>query len=161
MFLKNQEIFLSKGYDVDNGRSKSTNSRAFRDLSSFLELTHLLPYYWGVWVFQAQFMVYIKSKIQIVVVLRCMGMQAKEAINIYLIQVGLASSVHQFVPFGSRHSSIFARNCKIIIPFDIQPIIGLVIIAGLIIGVVTSILFGLLSYWIEKSKSPLRHSFWI
>jgi putative ABC transport system permease protein len=102
--------------------------------------------------------VYIKSKIQIVAVLRCMGMQAKEAINIYLIQVGFFGLIGASIGclLGVIIHLYLPEIAKSFIPFDIQPTIHWpAIIAGLVIGVVTSILFGLLSLIGLRKVSPL------
>ena len=159
VFEKSRNILEQAGYDVDNVEDrKAQTGRAFRDLSSFLELIAFAALLLGCLGVSSSIYVYIKSKIQIVAVLRCMGMQAKEAINIYLIQVGFFGLIGASIGclLGVVIHLYLPEIAKSFIPFDIQPTIYWpAIIAGLIIGVVTSILFGLLSLIGLRKVSPL------
>ena len=159
VFEESRNILEEAGYDVDNVEDrKAQTGRAFRDLSSFLELIAFAALLLGCLGVSSSIYVYIKSKVQIVAVLRCMGMQAKEAINIYLVQVSFFGLIGASIGclLGVVIHLYLPEIAKSFIPFDIRPTTYWpAIIAGLIIGIVTSILFGLLSLIGLRKISPL------
>ena len=159
VFEESRNILEEAGYDVDNVEDrKAQTGRAFRDLSSFLELIAFAALLLGCLGVSSSIYVYIKSKVQIVAVLRCMGMQAKEAINIYLVQVSFFGLIGASIGclLGVVIHLYLPEIAKSFIPFDIRPTTYWpAIIAGLIIGIITSILFGLLSLIGLRKISPL------
>jgi putative ABC transport system permease protein len=159
VYAQSRDIVEAAGFDVDNveDRKKQTG-RAFRDLSSFLELIAFAALLLGCLGVSSSIYVYIKGKIQIVAVLRCMGMQARHAINIYLIQVGIFGFIGAVMGclIGVAIHLFLPEIAKSFIPFEINPTIYWpAIAAGLVIGVVISILFGLLSLIGLRKVSPL------
>ncbi len=149
----------SAGFDVDTVEDeKEQTGRSFRDLSGFLELVAFTALLLGCLGVASSIYVYVKSKTQTVAVLRCLGMKAHQAINIYLIQVaafgligavigcGIGVSIHLLLPVITQE----------FVPVDITPTIYWpAIAAGLFIGIIISILFGLLSLVSLRKISPL------
>ena len=147
------------GFDVDTVEErKDETGDAFRDLSNYLELIAYTALLLGCLGVASAIYVYMKSKIQAVAVLRCLGMKAFQAVSIFIIQVagfGLIGSIigclmgiaiHLFLP-GIVESFL---------PISITPsLYWPAILSGLVIGVVVSVLFGLLSMVGLRNVSPL------
>ncbi len=154
-----RDLAEGSGYDVDTIEDrKEETGRSFRDLSSFLELIAFTALLLGCLGVASSIYVYVKGKVQAVAVLRCLGMKATQAINIYLVQVasfGLIGSligctigviIHLFLPEVTRE----------FVPIDLTPTIYWpAILAGVLIGIVISVLFGLLSLVGLRRVSPL------
>jgi putative ABC transport system permease protein len=149
----------SSGYDVETiEERKNETGEAFRDLSSFLEVIAFAALLLGCLGVASSIYVYSRGKIQTVAVLRCLGLKARQAINIFLIQImsfGLIGAVigsslgvvmHVFLP-GIVNEFI---------PINVEPTIYWpAIISGIAIGLCISLLFGLLSLVGLRRISPL------
>jgi putative ABC transport system permease protein len=147
------------GFDVDTVEErKNETGNAFKDLANFLELIAYTALLLGCLGVASAIYVYMKSKIQAVAVLRCLGMKSHQAVSIYILQVagfGLIGSllgcvmgvvIHLFLP----------EVVKSFLPVEIQPsLYWPAIVTGLIIGVIVSVLFGLLSMVGLRRVSPL------
>ncbi len=149
----------SLGYDVDTIEEKKDDTgRAFRDLSSFLELIAFTALLLGCLGVASSIYVYVKSKVPSVAVLRCLGMKASQAISIYLIQVaifGLIGSVIGCI-IGVVIHLYLPEITKAFIPIDITPVIYWpAIYVGVLLGIIISVLFGLLSLVGLRKVSPL------
>ncbi|MEP1095415.1 MAG: FtsX-like permease family protein [Cyclobacteriaceae bacterium] len=147
------------GFDVDTIEDKKDETgRAFKDLSAFLELIAFTALLLGCLGVASSIYVYVKSKVQAVSVLRCLGMKASQAINIYLLQVaffGLIGSVIGCI-IGVAIHLYLPEVTKSFIPIDITPkIYWPAIYVGVLMGVVISVLFGLLSLVGLRKISPL------
>ena len=149
----------SKGYDVETiEERKEETGQAFSNLSNFLELVAFTALMLGCLGVASAIYVYVKSKVQIVAVLRCLGMRANQAIGIYLIQVtgfGLLGAalgsmlgfvLHMYLPSVVKDFVPIA-----ITPTPYWPAIWI----GLILGILISLLFGLLSLVSLRKISPL------
>lgn len=147
------------GFDVDTIQDeKEQTGRSFRDLSSFLELVAFVALLLGSIGVASSIYVYTKSKIRTVAVLRCLGMKSNQAISIYLLQVGIFGLIGAFI--GSIGGLAIHMYLPVVVqdfvPVDISPTpYWPAVIAGLVIGVIISILFGLLSLVSLRNISPL------
>lgn len=147
------------GFDVDTIQDrKEETGRAFTDLSSFLELIAFTALLLGCLGVASSIYVYVKSKVQSVAVLRCLGMKANQAINIYLLQVaffGLIGSIIGCV-LGVIIHLYLPEVTKSFIPIEITPTIYWpALYIGVILGIAISVLFGLLSLVGLRKVSPL------
>jgi len=147
------------GYDVDTieDRKRETGS-AFRDLSAFLELIAFVALLLGSLGVASSIYVYTKSKIQTVAVLRCLGMKARQAISIYLIQVGIFGFIGAAI--GCAIGVLIHLGLPVVvqdfIPIELNPTFYWpAVAAGLLIGILISVLFGLLSLVSLRNISPL------
>ncbi len=159
LWSKTVEQSESYGYDVDTVEEEKENAgQAFRDLSAFLELIAFTALLLGCLGVASSIYVYVKSKVQAVAVLRCLGMKASQAINIYLLQVaffGLIGSVIGSIVGVVIHLYL-PEITKAFIPIDITPVIYWpAILIGVLLGVIISVLFGLLSLVGLRKISPL------
>lgn len=149
----------AEGFDVDTIQDrKEETGRAFTDLSSFLELIAFTALLLGCLGVASSIYVYVKSKVQSVAILRCMGMKASQAINIYLIQVaffGLIGSIVGCI-LGVIIHLYLPEVTKSFVPIEITPTIYWpALYIGVILGVAISVLFGLLSLVGLRKVSPL------
>ncbi len=149
----------SKGYDVETiEERKRETGQAFSNLSNFLELVAFTALLLGCLGVASSIHVYVKSKVQSVAVLRCLGMKAQQAISIFLIQVvsfGFIGSVigsllglglHLFLP----------SVVKDFVPIELDPVpYWPAVIVGIVLGILISFLFGLLSLISLRQISPL------
>ncbi len=149
----------SMGFDVDTVEDrKEQTGRSFRDLSAFLELIAFTALLLGCLGVASSIYVYARSKVPIVAVLRCLGMKAKQAINIYLIQVMLFGLIGSLIGcgIGLLIHFLLPLVTKEFVPIELTPTIHWpAVIAGIVIGVVISGLFGLLSLVGLRKISPL------
>lgn len=158
-WVKLSEITESKGYDVETiEEEKEETGEAFSNLSSFLELVAFAALLLGCLGVSSAIYVYARSKVQSVAVLRCLGMRSWDAVGIYLIQVvlfgligaGIGSAlgmiIHYFLP----------TIAKDFLPVSLDPVpYWPALLMGLAIGMVVSLLFGLLSLVGLRNISPL------
>jgi putative ABC transport system permease protein len=147
------------GFDVDTVQErKDDTGNAFKDLSNFLELIAYTALLLGCLGVASAIYVYMKSKIQTVAVLRCLGMKAFQAVSIFIYQVagfGLIGSVLGCL-MGVGIHMLLPGIVQSFLPIDLTPTIYWpAIISGLFIGVIVSVLFGLLSMVSLRRVSPL------
>ncbi|MFZ9044515.1 MAG: ABC transporter permease [Cyclobacteriaceae bacterium] len=147
------------GFDVDTVQErKEDTGSAFRDLSNFLELIAYTALLLGCLGVASAIYVYMKSKIQTVAVLRCLGMKAFQAVSIFIYQVagfGLIGSVLGCM-MGVGIHMLLPDIVQSFLPIDLNPTIYWpAIISGLLIGVTVSVLFGMLSMVTLRRVSPL------
>ncbi|MFK7954384.1 MAG: ABC transporter permease [Ekhidna sp.] len=153
------EYTESRGFDVETvEEEKEETGEAFGNLSNFLELVAFTALLLGCLGVASSMYVYAKSKVQSVAVLRCLGMKAKQAVGVYLIQVTL------FGFFGALIGSVIGLGIhmylptvvKDFLPIDLNPVPYWPALAvGVVIGIVISLLFGLLSLVGLRKVSPL------
>lgn len=154
------ELTDRQGYDIDDiEETKEDTGRAFRDLSSFLELVAFTALLLGCIGVASSMYVYTKEKSGIVAILRCLGMKAHQAISIYLIQVaafGLIGSVIGSL-IGLALHLYLPVLVKDFIPVEITPSFSwLSVLSGIGIGVVVSVLFALISLVSLRKVSPIQ-----
>lgn len=149
----------SQGFDVETvEEEKQETGEDFENLSNFLELVAFTALLLGCLGVSSSIYVYAKSKVQSVAVLRCLGMKASQAVSIFLIQVSL------FGFLGSLIGSGLGLVIHLYLPTVVQDFIPIdlaptpywpALVIGVVLGVVISLLFGLLSLISLRRISPL------
>ncbi|WP_424961732.1 ABC transporter permease [Ekhidna sp.] len=149
----------SKGYDVETvEEEKRETGEDFENLANFLELVAFTALLLGCLGVASAIYVYAKSKVQAVAVLRCLGMKAKQAVRVYLIQVTLFGFI------GSIIGSLLGLAIHLYLPVVVQDFLPIdlvpqpywpALVVGVLIGIVISLLFGLLSLIGLRKISPL------
>lgn len=149
----------SKGYDVETvEEEKRETGKAFSNLSHFLELVAFTALLLGCLGVASSIYVYAKSKTQTVAVLRCLGMKAKQAVGIYLIQVSAFGWIGALVGsvLGILIHLYLPEIVKDFLPIELKPVTYWpALLIGLLMGIVISLLFGLLSLIGLRNISPL------
>ncbi|WP_370089665.1 ABC transporter permease [Ekhidna sp.] len=149
----------SKGYDVETvEEEKQETGEDFENLSDFLELVAFTALLLGCLGVASSIYVYAKSKIQSVAVLRCLGMKARQAVSVYLIQVTLFGFIGALIGsiLGLAIHLYLPAVVQDFLPIDIEPTpYWPALFVGVLIGIVISLLFGLLSLVGLRNISPL------
>lgn len=149
----------SKGYDVETiAEEKQETGDDFRNLSNFLELVAFVALLLGCLGVASAIYVYSKSKVQAVAVLRCLGMKAWQAVGVYLIQVTLFGLIGALVGslLGMAIHLYLPTVVKDFLPIDLTPTpYWPALFVGILIGIIISLLFGLLSLIGLRNVSPL------
>lgn len=138
---------------------KRSTSRAFSYLNDFLALAGFVALLLGCIGVGSAIHVYISEKIQAISTLRCLGLKAREAFLIYLIQItfiGLAGAIAG-AALGTGIQFILPALLKDFLPvaFNVQ-VSWSAITQGIITGVGVAVLFALPSLLGVRRISPLN-----
>lgn len=138
---------------------KEDTGRSFRDLTRFLSLVGFIALLLGCVGVASSIHIYIKEKLNSIAILRCLGVKAKQAFLIYLIQIsgigligsilgaGLGAVIQQFLPIV----------LKDFLPFELATELSFSAIGqGIVLGLIISNLFALLSLISIRKISPLN-----
>ena len=144
-------------YETVESRKKKTG-RAFDDFTRFLTLTGFIALLLGCIGVTGAIHIYIREKIRSVAILRCLGVKARQAFLIYLIQVaviGLAGSLIG-VAAGVGIQRILPGVFKDFLPFAITMTVSWRAIGqGMTVGLGMSVLSALLPLVSIRNISPL------
>lgn len=149
-----------EGLDIETVASrKEQTGKSFRDMSRFLALSGFIALLLGCIGVGSAIHVYIQEKLSAIATLRCMGLKARHAFFIYLIQlsfIGLIGAILGAV-LGSLIQFLLPMVLKDFLPIDITmqlswPAIG----QGILLGLIISILFALPSLLAVRKISPLN-----
>ena len=159
--VKNIEHRLdANGFNYDTVESeKEDTGRSFRDLTNYLEIVGMIALLLGCIGVSSAIHIYVREKIGIIAILRCLGAKSSDAFLIFLIQItcigvccsligaALGTLIQQFLPYLIQD----------LIPFKIEstfswPSIG----QGIAVGIIISILFALLPLVSVRNISPLN-----
>jgi putative ABC transport system permease protein len=152
---------LDKGglhYETVQTRKENTG-RAFSDLNRFLSLVGFIALLLGCIGVASSTQIYVREKVASIAILRCLGVKAFEAFLIYLIQIagiGFIGSVAG-AALGSAVQYVLPLVLKDFLPFDITVSISwLAFGQGVVLGIIISVLFALLSLISIRKVSPLN-----
>jgi len=144
-------------YETVDSRKRQMN-RGFGDLTQFLTLISFIALLLGCVGVGSSVNIYIKEKIMDVAVLRCLGLKARQAFFVYLIQVvgiGLIGSVAGAV-LGVAIQQVLPAVLKDILPMQTSFHVSWPAVAeGVIVGLVVSLLFALLPLLSIRRISPM------
>lgn len=148
---------LSLRYDTVEEKKNDT-SRAFANLSEFLNLVGFVALLLGCVGVASAVHIYIREKIDTVAVLRCLGATGSQAFLIFLIQIGgmgfLGSVAGALL--GSQIQTILPAVLRDFLPFKANFGISVsAILEGIGVGVIISMLFALLPLLAIRRVSPL------
>ncbi len=159
--LKKLEKFLDKeGLDTETVASKKESTgRSFRDVSRFLALSGFIALLLGCIGVGSAIHVYIGEKLSSIATLRCLGLKAREAFLIYLIQIVCIGFIGAILgsALGTIIQFILPVVLKDFIPVELHMQISWVSISqGVLLGLIISVLFALPSLLSVRSISPLN-----
>lgn len=138
---------------------KESTGRAFRNLNQFLALSGFIALLLGCIGVGTSIQVYIKEKLGTIATLRCLGLKAREAFLIYLIQVAviglLGAAAGAFL--GTALQFLLPLILKDFIPVELSMGISWAAIGqGLATGLIIAVLFALPSLISVRNISPLN-----
>ena len=151
--------FDSLKLDLDTVESRKRSlGRTFGNLTSFLNLVGFIALLLGGVGIASSIHVYIKGKVNTVAVLRCLGVQTKQALGIYAVQaaaMGFAGAAAGSL-IGVMVQVFLPKVLNEFLPVDITfgvslPAIGL----GMLIGITITALFALQPLVAIRNVSPL------
>ena len=155
-----EPVLEKEGIDYETVQSQKEDSlRSFSDVTRFLSLVAFVALLLGCIGVASAIHIYVKEKINTIAVLRCLGVKAKQAFIIYLIQItgiGFIGSVIGVV-VGTIIQQFLPLLLKDFLPVKVSPNISwLAIGQGILLGIIISILFALLPLVSIRKISPLN-----
>ena len=159
--LKNIEpSFKKEGLEIETVASKKEETgRSFKDMSRFLALSGFIALLLGCIGVGSAIHVYIQEKLSTIATLRCLGLKARAAFLIYLIQItgiGLIGAVLGAI-LGTLIQFLLPIVLKDFLPVEItMQISWLAVSQGIILGLIISVLFALPSLLGVRKISPLN-----
>lgn len=159
--LKKIEVpFEKEGLDIETVASKKESTgRSFRDMSRFLALAGFIALLLGCIGVGSAIHVYIQEKLSTIATLRCLGLKARAAFLIYLIQISCIGLVGAVLgaALGTGIQFLLPVVLKDFLPIEISMQISWLAVAqGVILGLLISILFALPSLLGVRRISPLN-----
>lgn len=158
--LKKLDPILEKeGLSVDTVESKKAETgRSFNDMSRFLALSGFIALLLGCIGVGSAIHVYIQEKLSAIATLRCLGLKARDAFLIYLIQITMMGSIGAIL--GAALGTLIQFSLPIVLkdflPISLNMQISwLSIIQGIGLGLIISVLFALPSLLSVRKISPL------
>ncbi|WP_223815750.1 ABC transporter permease [Adhaeribacter rhizoryzae] len=139
--------------------TKENTGRSFADLTRFLTLVAFIALLLGCIGVASAIHIYMREKVASIAVLRCLGIKAKQAFLIYLIQIvgiGLLGSL-----IGAALGTLVQRALPAVLgdflPIEITMATSWAAIGqGVALGVIISLLFALLPLVSVRNISPLN-----
>jgi putative ABC transport system permease protein len=146
------------GHETIEERKKSTGE-TFANLTNFLNLVAFVALLLGCVGVASAVHIYVKEKIAVVSLLRCLGVTGMQAFQIYLYQIlvmGLIGSLIGAV-LGSLMQGYLPQLLKDFIPLSMEVSFSWQSLGeGILLGTSISILFALLPLLSVRNVSPLR-----
>ncbi|OEK07239.1 ABC transporter permease [Roseivirga misakiensis] len=137
---------------------KEDTGRTFEDLADFLNLVAFVALLLGCVGVASAVHIYIKEKIRLVAILRCLGASGKDAFYIYLTQIGIFGLLGSVLGAlaGTFIQTILPRIFAEFLPVDVTIALSWTsIIGGVVTGLFMSILFALSPLVSIRKASPL------
>ena len=149
-----------EGLDIETVASKKEQTgRSFSDMSRFLALAGFIALLLGCIGVGSAIHVYIQEKLSAIATLRCLGLKARHAFLIYLIQIsfiGLIGAILGAI-LGTLIQFLLPIVLKDFLPITISMQVSWLAIAqGILLGLIISVLFALPSLLAVRKISPLN-----
>ena len=150
----------AEGLDYETIESqKRDTGRSFEDLTRFLGLVGFIALLLGCIGVASAVHIYVREKINMIAILRCLGTKASQAFWIFLIQIigiGIIGSI-----LGALLGTVIQQFLPILLedflPVKIATSISwLAIVQGIALGIIISVLFALLPLVSIRNISPLN-----
>lgn len=160
-WVKKQDSKLEKeGFDADTVESrKEQTGRSFKDVNRFLALSGFIALLLGCVGVGSAIHVYIQEKLEAIATLRCLGLKARHAFFIYVIQVffiGLIAAVLGAV-LGTGIQFLLPWVLKDFLPIELSMQVSWSAVGqGILLGLIISVLFALPSLLSVRKISPLN-----
>jgi putative ABC transport system permease protein len=132
---------------------------AFSNLNNFLNIVALISLLLACIGVASSVLIYVKTKVQSIAILRCLGMKAEEAFMVYFLQIiSLGTlSVIIGVILGSVIQVILPIVLKSFLPYEVNMSVSPVaMIKGFVMGVLITSLFALGPLLSIRKVTPLR-----
>ncbi len=155
-----EPIAEKEGLDLDTVESKKAETgRSFRDMSRFMALSGFIALLLGCIGVGSAIHVYIQEKLGAIATLRCLGLKARDAFLIYLMQISIIGLIGAVIGaiLGTLVQFLLPIVLKDFLPVTITMQISWTAIAqGIALGLIISVLFALPSLLAVRKISPLN-----
>lgn len=156
----NKETFRSAGFRLRTVEGQKENlSEAFSRLNEFLNLVALISLLLACIGVASSVMIYVRSKLSNIAILRCIGMTGEEAFFVYFLQISVLGGISVLLgaALGSIIQVLLPIILKSFLPFEVAMSISLrAIIVGVVVGLLITLLFALAPMLAIRKVSPLR-----
>lgn len=132
---------------------------AFSNLNNFLNIVALISLLLACIGVASSVLIYVKTKVQSIAILRCLGMKGEEAFMVYFLQIFVLGtlSVLVGVAIGSIIQVILPIVLKGFLPYEVNMTISSnAIIKGAIMGILSTTLFALGPLLSVRNVTPLK-----
>ena len=155
-----KKMFRDESMRVTTVEERRENlEETFSALNNFLNLVALISLLLACIGVASSVLIYIKTKIQSIAILRCLGMKEEEAFMVYFLQIFLLGIISVIIGsiIGSMIQVILPIILKGFLPIEVNMSISWPsIIKGLIMGIVITTLFALGPLLGVRKISPLK-----
>ena len=132
---------------------------AFSNLNNFLNIVALISLLLACIGVASSVLIYVKSKVQSIAILRCLGMKGAEAFMVYFLQIFVLGvlSVIVGIAIGSIIQIILPIVLKGFLPYEVNMTISSsAIIKGFLMGIISTTLFALGPLLSVRNITPLK-----
>ena len=132
---------------------------AFSNLNNFLNIVALISLLLACIGVASSVLIYVKTKVQSIAILRCLGMKGEEAFMVYFLQIFVLGllSVMVGVAIGSIIQVILPIVLKGFLPYEVNMTISTsAIIKGMLMGIISTTLFAIGPLLSVRNITPLK-----
>ncbi len=145
-------------YDTIDSQKEDTG-RAFDDLTQFLSLVAFIALLLGCIGVASAIHIYVKEKIQMVAILRCLGASSSQAFWIFLIQICAVGFIGSLIgaALGVAIQQLMPFLLNDLLPIEITtPVSWTAVLQGVAVGILISLLFAMMPLVSVRKISPLN-----
>lgn len=154
------KMFRDESYRIRTVEDQRENlEEAFSSLNNFLNLVALISLLLACIGVASSVLIYIKTKIQSIAILRCLGMKGEEAFTVYFLQIFVLGvvSVTLGVAIGSIIQVVLPIILKGFLPIEVNMSISWIsVLKGFVMGIVITTLFALGPLLGIRNITPLK-----
>ncbi len=155
-----RERFRNSAIRVTTVEDQRENlERAFSNLNDFLNIVALISLLLACISVASSVLIYVKTKVQSIAILRCLGMKSEEAFMVYFLQIFALGilSVILGVALGSIIQVVLPIVLKGFLPYEVTMSVSLpAMIKGFVMGILSTTLFALGPLLSVRNISPLK-----
>ena len=155
-----RERFRNESMRVTTVEDQRENlQEAFANLNSFLNIVALISLLLACVGVASSVLIYVKTKVQSIAILRCLGMRSEEAFMVYFVQIFVLGvlSVIVGVALGSFIQVLLPLVLKGFLPYEVNMTMSIsAITKGFLMGVLITTLFALGPLLSVRNITPLN-----
>ncbi len=155
-----RKMFRDESMRVTTVEDQRENlEEAFSSLNNFLNLVALISLLLACIGVASSVLIYIKTKIQSIAILRCLGMKGEEAFMVYFLQIFVLGTLSVFLgaALGSVIQVVLPIILKGFLPIEVNMSLSwIAIVKGIIMGILVTTLFALGPLLGVRKISPLK-----
>ncbi len=133
--------------------------QAFSNLNDFLNIVALISLLLACISVASSVLIYVKTKVQSIAILRCLGMKGEEAFMVYFLQIFMLGilSVILGVALGSAIQVVLPIILKGFLPYEVTTSLSFAaMLKGFVMGILSTTLFAMGPLLSVRNISPLK-----